>query len=74
MLKKFKDLTEKEILAIAIAAPKRKTGGFMASSRTRLRDEYPSTAQMFEAMREEKWDTATACLRCSGSVSATTFR
>ena len=53
MLKKFKDLTEKEILAIAIAAEE-EDGRIYGEFADALRDEYPSTAQMFEAMREEE--------------------
>ena len=53
MLKKFKDLTEKEILAIAIAAEE-EDGRIYGEFADALREEYPSTAQMFEGMREEE--------------------
>ena len=53
MLKKFKDLTEKEILAIAIAAEE-EDGRIYGEFADALREEYPSTAQMFEEMREEE--------------------
>src|SRR5260370_4195295 len=53
MLKKFKDLTEKEILAIAIGAED-EDGRIYGEFADALRDEYPSTAQMFEEMREEE--------------------
>src|SRR4030081_3004049 len=53
MLKKFKDLTEKEILAIAIAAEE-EDGRIYGEVADALRDEYPSTAQMFEEMSEEE--------------------
>src|SRR5712691_549776 len=53
MLKKFKDLTEKEILAIAIGAEE-EDGRIYGEFADALRDEYPSTAQMFEEMREEE--------------------
>src|SRR5258708_24690837 len=53
MLKKFKDLTEKEILAIAIAAEE-EDGRIYGEFADALRDEYPSTAQMFEDMRAEE--------------------
>src|SRR5437660_4676477 len=52
MLKKFKDLSEKEILAIAIAAEE-EDGRIYGEFADALRDEYPSTAQMFEEMRQE---------------------
>src|SRR5881296_3901561 len=53
MLKKFKDLSEKEILAIAIAAEE-EDGRIYGEFADALREEYPSTAQMFEEMREEE--------------------
>jgi len=53
MLKKFKDLTEKEILAIAIAAEE-EDGRIYGEFADALRDEYPSTAQCLKAMREEE--------------------
>src|SRR5260370_20046537 len=53
MLKKFKELTEKEILAIAIAAEE-EDGRIYGEFADALRDEYPSTAQMFEEMRQEE--------------------
>ncbi len=53
MLKKFKDLTEKEILAIAIAAEE-EDGRIYGEFADALREGYPSTAQMFEEMREEE--------------------
>ena len=53
MLKKFKDLTEKEILAIAIAAEE-EDGRIYGEFADALREDYPSTAQMFEEMRQEE--------------------
>src|SRR5215472_599481 len=53
MLKKFKELTEKEILAIAIAAED-EDGRIYGEFADALREEYPSTAQMFEDMRQEE--------------------
>src|SRR2546427_2138860 len=53
MLKKFKDLTEKEILAIAIAAEE-EDGRFYGEFADALRDEHPSTADLFEEMRQEE--------------------
>ena len=53
MLKKFKDLTEKEILAIAIAAEE-EDGRIYGEFADALRTEYPSTADMFEEMRVEE--------------------
>jgi rubrerythrin len=53
MLKKFKDLTEKEILALAIASEE-EDGRIYGEFADALRDTYPSTAQMFEEMRDEE--------------------
>jgi hypothetical protein len=67
MLKKFKDLTEKEILAIAIAAGR--SGGFTGSSRC-AGEEYPP-AQMFENVGR-RWAPRPS-VRCSGSGSGITI-
>ena len=53
MLKKFKDLSEKEILALAISSEE-EDGRIYGEFADALRDEYQSTAQMFEEMREEE--------------------
>jgi rubrerythrin len=53
MLKKFKDLSEKEILAIAIGAEE-EDGRIYGEFADALREDYPSTAQMFEDMRAEE--------------------
>jgi len=53
MRKKFKDLTEKEILAIAIAAEE-EDGRIYGEFANALREEYPSTGEMFEEMRGEE--------------------
>src|SRR5271155_2851393 len=53
MLKKFKDLTEKEIVALAIASEE-EDGRIYGEFADALRDSYPATAQMFEGMREEE--------------------
>ena len=53
MLKKFKDLTEKEILAVAIGAEE-EDGRIYGEFADALREEYPATADMFEEMRAEE--------------------
>lgn len=53
MLKKFRDLTEKEILALAISSEE-EDGRIYAEFADGLRESYPATAQMFEEMREEE--------------------
>src|SRR5215467_8312649 len=52
-LKKFKDLSEKEILALAISSEE-EDGRIYGEFADALRDSYPSTAQMFEEMRAEE--------------------
>jgi rubrerythrin len=53
MLKKFKDLTEREILAIAIANEE-EDGRIYGEFADALRDSYPATGEMFEEMRQEE--------------------
>jgi erythrin-vacuolar iron transport family protein len=53
MLKKFKDLSEKEIVALAIASEE-EDGRIYGEFADALRESYPATAQMFEEMREEE--------------------
>ena len=53
MLKKFKDLTEREILALAIQNEE-EDGKIFGEFADQLRQAYPSTAQMFEEMRAEE--------------------
>src|ERR1700687_5212532 len=53
MLKEFQQLTEKEILALAIASEE-EDGRIYGEFADALREEYPSTAQMFEEMRAEE--------------------
>lgn len=53
MLKKFRDLTEKEILALAISSEE-EDGRIYGEFADGLRESYPATAQMFEEMREEE--------------------
>lgn len=53
MLKKFKDLTEREILALAIASEE-EDGRIYGEFADGLRETYPATAQIFEEMRQEE--------------------
>src|SRR5438270_13255563 len=53
MLKKFKDLSEREILALAISSEE-EDGRVYGEFADALREGYPATAQMFEGMREEE--------------------
>src|ERR1700720_522686 len=53
MLKKFKDLSEREILALAISSEE-EDGRIYGEFADALRESYPATADMFEGMREEE--------------------
>ncbi len=53
MLKKFKDLTEREILALAITSEE-EDGRIYGEFADALRESYPATAEMFEEMRREE--------------------
>src|SRR6266403_1296264 len=53
MLKKFRDLTEREILALAISSEE-EDGRIYGEFADALRESYPATATMFEEMREEE--------------------
>ena len=53
MARKFKDLTEREILALAVALEE-EDGRVYADFADGLRETYPATAKLFEDMREEE--------------------
>src|SRR5258707_3926994 len=53
MLKKFRDLNGREILALAISAEE-EDGRIYGEFADALRESYPATADMFEEMREEE--------------------
>src|SRR5580693_5523241 len=53
MKKAFKDLTEREILALAISSEE-EDGRIYGEFADALRESYPATAEMFEEMREEE--------------------
>lgn len=53
MLKKFKDLSEREILALAVASEE-EDGRIYGEFADALRESYPATAQMFEEMHAEE--------------------
>ncbi|MGA9470818.1 MAG: iron exporter MbfA [Terriglobales bacterium] len=55
MARKFKDLTEREILALAIALEEEDSRVY-ADFADGLRETYPATAKLFEDMREEEFD------------------
>jgi erythrin-vacuolar iron transport family protein len=53
MARKFKDLTEREIVALAVSLEE-EDARIYADFADGLREEYPATAKMFEAMRDEE--------------------
>src|SRR3984957_13300745 len=53
MMKRFKDLSEKEIVAVAIAN-EAEDGRIYGEFADALRDSYPATAEIFEGMRVEE--------------------
>jgi len=53
MARRFKDLSEREILALAISLEE-EDGRIYADFADGLREAYPATAQLFEKMREEE--------------------
>src|ERR1700739_2253853 len=53
MRKRFRDLTEKEILALAITSEE-EDGRIYGEFADALRESYPATAEMFEEMRTEE--------------------
>ena len=54
-MKRFEDLTEQEILALAVSSEEEDSQIYMSFS-NRLRDTFPATAQMFEDMAMEEQD------------------
>src|ERR1700722_11042009 len=52
-MKKFHDLTEREVLALAISLEEEDERVY-ADFAEGLRQDYPASAEMFEAMREEE--------------------
>ncbi len=52
-MKRFQDLREDEVLALAISSEEEDARIYLSFA-SKLREEYPSTAKMFEAMAEEE--------------------
>jgi rubrerythrin len=60
-MKRFQDLKENEVLALAISSEEEDALIYQSFAH-RLRDEFPSTAQMFDEMWARNKRTKTACL------------
>ena len=72
-MKNFADLTEREVLAVAISAEEEDSRIYMTFAED-LAERYPESAKIFEEMAEEEKAIATCCWKCTSSVSAATFR
>jgi len=55
MARKFKDLTEREILALAVSLEE-EDGRVFADFADGLRETYPATAKLFDDMGKEEWE------------------
>jgi erythrin-vacuolar iron transport family protein len=55
MARKFKDLTEREILALAVSLEE-EDGRVFADFAEGLRETYPATAKLFDDMGKEEWE------------------
>ena len=62
MARKFKDLSEREILALAISLEE-EDGRVYSDFADGLRETYPATAKLFEDMREEESGHRTALIQ-----------
>ena len=72
-MKNFADLTEREVLAVAISAEEEDSRIYMSFAED-LAERYPDSAKVFEEMAEEERAIATCCWKCTSSVSARTCR
>ena len=73
MLKRFKDLSKKEILALAITSEKEKAAS-TAHLLTRCANRIPPRRKCSKRCARKKPAIAIACWHCSASASAITFR
>ena len=71
-MKKFEELTEREVLALAIALEEEDERVY-ADFAEGLRQDYPATASMFEGMREEESGIGAGCWSSIAQSSASTF-
>ena len=53
-MKKFSDLTEREVLAVAVASEEEEDGRIYMSFAENLVERYPESARIFEQMAEEE--------------------
>ncbi len=72
-MKNFADLTEREVLAVAISAEEEDSRIYMTFAED-LAERYPESAKIFEQMAEEEKGHRHSCWNSMSNVSAATFR
>jgi Rubrerythrin len=72
-MRRFSDLSEREILALAIALEE-EHGRIYAEYATGLADSYPASAKVFTQWLTRKTNTGAGSSICSAKNSAITFR
>ena len=73
MVRNFKDLTEREILALAISLEE-EDGRVYADFADGLRETYPATAKLFDDMGAEESGHRSSLIATYRAVSGNTFR
>jgi hypothetical protein len=73
MMKNFSDLTEREVLAVAISSEE-EDGRIYMSFTEDLKERYPDTAKLFEEMAVEERGTAIVCSRPTKTALERIFR
>jgi hypothetical protein len=73
MPKAFKDLTEQEILALAISSEE-DDARIYSDVAEGLRADYPASAAVFDDMRARRWSIGAVCSISTARASASTFR
>ena len=69
MARNFRDLSEAEILALAISLEEA-DGRIYADFADGLRETYPASAAMFHELQKERMGTARGCWTCAARSSA----
>ena len=72
-MKNFADLSEREVLAVAISAEEEDSRIYMTFAED-LAERYPDSAKLFEEMAEEERVIGIGCWSCTKSASAATCR
>ena len=72
-MKKFSDLTEQEVLALAITNEEEDSRIYRGFAEG-LREQFPSSAKVFDEMADEEVTTAPGCSTSTARNSANTCR